>query len=122
MWRIRHGLPIRRIMVTRGMDLCSITHGFLSEKVHKSIPRVTIFLLIDTSWWMLCLPIHKTLTYATSQLIFNVRFSNVIYSVKCVKQTSTSKRFATRFSLEVCDAAVVDSPQLQCYLHIKGNT
>ena len=59
--RIHHDFPIRRKMVTRGMDLCSFAWGFRSEKLHKSIQRVTIFLFINTPWWILCFLCHKTM-------------------------------------------------------------
>ena len=60
---------MRRKMVTREMDLCSFSQGCPSEKLHISIPRVSIFLLIDMPWWILCPPGHKTITYTTHQLI-----------------------------------------------------
>ena len=38
------------------MDLSSFSLGKACEKLPKSIPMVTIFLLIGMPWWMLCLP------------------------------------------------------------------
>ena len=63
-----HGLPIKRKMVTScsRMDWCYFAWYLLSAKQHKSIPRVTIFLLVDMPWLILCLPQHKTIKYTTN--------------------------------------------------------
>ena len=50
-------------MATRGMDLCCFARDLLSGKQPVSIPRVTIFLLIDMPRWILCLQWHKTIHY-----------------------------------------------------------
>ena len=67
-YSIRHGLPIRRKMVTWGMDLYSFSWGLASEKLYKSVPGVTTFPLIGNQWQILCLPWHKTITYTEKSL------------------------------------------------------
>ena len=65
-WRIHHGLPIRRKIVTRWMDLYCFALGLPSATLHKSIMKVTIFLLIDKPWWILSLQWRKTIKCATN--------------------------------------------------------
>ena len=94
-------VAIRRKVVTWGTDLCFFARGVPSEKNHKSFPRVTIFLLIDMLWWIICLPWHNTLTYTSYLLIFtnpgHSRWKN--YTRTSLQHTYlitlTSKRFAT---------------------------
>ena len=62
--------PIWRKMVTRGMDLCSFSQSF--EKLPKSILMVTIFLLIDTPWWILFLLWQKALKHTINRLICTI--------------------------------------------------
>ena len=49
------GYHMRKV-VTLGMDLVSFSQALPSEKLLKSILRVTILLLIVMPWWILCLP------------------------------------------------------------------
>ena len=48
-------------MVTLGMDLCSFALSKPRAKLHKSIPLVTIFLLIGNPWWILYVPHDQSL-------------------------------------------------------------
>ena len=75
--------------------------GLLRENLHKSIPRETIFFLINMPWWILCLPWHKT--KYTIELTFTNTSHGRSKNNSCVSLkltythfgTLTSKRFAT---------------------------
>ena len=53
-------IPIRRKMVILRVDLGSFPLSKPCENLSKSIPRVTIFLLIWEAWWMLYFQTYDT--------------------------------------------------------------
>ena len=63
--RIHHGMSIRREMVTLRMDLCYFAFGKPRARQHKSIPLVTIFLLIGSAWRILY--IYQDCQYSVMQ-------------------------------------------------------
>ena len=75
--------------------------GLLSAKHHKSIPKVTIFLLIAMPWWILCLPWQKN---KSCRMLLQRTYTHF--------GMSTSKIFAASSSFQVCDVAVADSTLL----------
>ena len=118
------------MMITIGMDLLCFMLVFLSAKHHKSIPRVTIFLIIVMPWWIPCLPWQKKqyniqqikLLAQTPAIVAQRKLPFVItayishYSVHTSLQhtyrhfgTSTSKRFSAGSSFDLYYIAVMDS-------------
>ena len=58
-------LAIRKKMVTRGIDLWCVARGLPGAKHHKSIPRVTIFLLIASHGELYVSHVIKTIKHTT---------------------------------------------------------
>ena len=115
-------------MVTLGMDFGSFSQGLPSEKMPKSIPRVTILLLIDTSWWILCLPGHIK-EYNIQQISYFLQTSAMADQRKApeshydfprhILETQLKRDLPPARASEVYDAPVVDSGVLEHYLMCK---
>ena len=115
---------------------------FCTRLADKSILRLTIFLLIDTPWWVLCLPYHETMKY--ERIYFHTpqpwqikeRCLKVIYTItvclnKCVNGCQHQRKvppacafiFITVMEQEFffIFITVMDRRFWGCYLHIKNN-